>query len=480
MKKYFILIISILFTFCTNDDDFENKSITSIEISTGEIYPAFNSEINDYYVTSLNTLNNIQITIPDFKTNQVIYINNQRVVNKTTSIHLNPYQDIIIENGMGENKKTYTIHYLPNDLPKINLISKNNPSDGYTFINLFELSAFGLKDFCYIAIIDNDGFPVFYKRLPYNGVIDFKCHQNLLGEKRFSYGIRETGKIIILNDQFETIDELEAINTSNYTNLINDDHDFIYINDNHYLVCAQYTRENVDMTSYGGSNNVDLVECVIQEIQDNEVIFEWDTANFPELLSATDPIYYSQYATQEKVDYFHFNSLAIDPNDNNLIISARHTNQVYKIDRNTGNIIWRFGGNSNNFNLNGAESISHQHCASILNNGNLLLFDNGVTKLPQQTRIAEFHINENDLTSSLEFEYKDLGRYFDIMGSVQKLYNGNYFIGWGGHITSQTNAIKSDITEINANGDIVLDISFSNDGGYFTYSYRALKYNITF
>ena len=83
-------------------------------------------------------------------------------------------------------------------------------------------------------------------------------------------------------------------------------------------------------------------------------------------------------------------------------------------------------------------------------------------------------------TSTIVNQYTETGRYFDIMGSAQKLQNGNYFIGWGGNITSQVNANKSDITEVDASGNILLDISFSNNPNSFTYSYRALKYNISF
>jgi arylsulfate sulfotransferase len=196
-----------------------------------------------------------------------------------------------------------------------------------------------------------------------------------------------------------------------------------------FIAPGQYLRENVDMTSYGGSNSVKLVEFVFQEILNNQVVFEWKTEDHPELLSATDPIYYSQYATNSKVDYFHFNSLTIDPNDQNFILSARHTNQIYKINRITGEIMWRFGGNIDDFNLSGNDIISHPHHATILSNGNLLLFDNGVTKNPQQSRVVEFQLDETNLTANLAYQYTETGRYFDIMGSAQKLNNGNYFIG---------------------------------------------------
>lgn len=480
MKKYFILIIPLFFIFCTKEDDFDNKSISGIEVSTGKLYPEFNPETTDYYITSLNSLNPIDVTIKDFEPYKTIYINSQKVVNKKTTIKLNTNQDIVITDGIGKDKKTYTIHYLPQDLPKTNVITKNNPSSGYTLINMLDFSFSSTVDFTYIAILDNNGFPVYYNKTPYKGVINFKYFEIANGVKRYSYSVNDIGKAIVMNEKFEEINRINLLPHKSHPSYPVDNHDFIYLSDNHYIVPAYVTRENVDMTAYSGGNSVDLVDFVFQEVLNNQVIFEWNSADFPELLEATDDIYYNQYATRPKVDYFHFNSINIDPIDQNFIISARHTNQIYKIDRSTGDIIWKFGGKDDDFNLTGNNIISHPHHATILDNGNLLLFDNGVTKNPKQTRIVEFDIDEINKTAVIVKEYTETGRYFDIMGSVQKLTNGNYFIGWGGNTTSQINANKSDITEIDSNGNIVLDISFTNNPNRFTYSYRALKYNFSY
>lgn len=471
-----LLIAIVLLNSCSESDALNTNS--SFEISTGKIYPNFDLAIKDYHITSLNTSKNINVTINDFNISKKCYINNIRVVSKITSIKLNPGEDIVIKLN-NNSESTYTVHYLPEDMPKINLITKNNPTEGLILVNLFELSPNQQNGFNYIAILNNNGFPVYYRQTP-EGSLNFKYFENENLEKRFSYNNTSEGKIILMNEDFEEIKQLKILPHNGHESYPTDNHDFIYFDDNHYILPCYYIRENVDMTAYGGSNSVDLVEFLFQEIQNNQVIFEWNTADHPELLNATDPIYYSLYATAAKVDYFHFNSINIDPNDHNFILSARHTNQVYKINRTTGAIIWRFGGNNDDFNLTGNEIISHQHYASILNNGNLLLFDNGVTKTPQQTRIAEFAINETNMSANLIFQYTEVGRFSDITGSAQKLNNGNYFIGWGGNITSQVNANKSDITEINSNGNIVLDISFSNNSNSFSYSYRALKYNISF
>lgn len=479
--KYLLLFFTnILFISCSEEDSKTDNTISALHVSTGELYPAFNPTVKDYYITSLNTLNLIDITIDNYDSQKVIYINNQKVLSNTTSIQLQPGEDIVIK-SYNENAEAlvYTVHYMPLDMPVINVITKNNPSDGYILINQFHLSATDPNPTNYIAILNNDGFPVYYKKSN-NQIINFKYFETITNQKRYSYNDHTLGKIIVMNDQFEEINQLELLPYNNHSYIRTDNHDFIYLNDNHYILPAYVNRPNVDMTAYGGASSVELTDFVFQEIINGQVVFEWDTKDFPEFLQHTDPIYYQQFATNPRVDYFHFNSINIDPFDNNFIVSARHTNQIIKINRTTGQIMWRFGGSNSDFNLVGNSVISHPHHATILSNGNLLLFDNGVTKTPKQSRLVEFDIDETNFTATIAKEYTETGRYFDIMGSAQKLDNGNYFIGWGGNITSQVNANKSDITEINSNGNIVLDLSFSNNPNSFTYSYRALKYNINY
>ena len=476
----FFILVSSLFVSCSKEDLIIDNSIASFHVSTGEIYPAFHPDVKDYYITSLNTLNEISVTIDNFDNQKNIYINNKKATSTITNIKLNIGDDIVIKSFNEKNEPIiYTVHYSPLDLPEINVITKNNPSEGYIFINLFHLSTSIPNSTNYIAILNNDGFPVYYKKTN-NQIINFKHFETSTNQKRYSYNDNTLGKIIVMDENFKEINQLELQPNNGHGAIRTDNHDFIYFNDNHYILPAYVSRTGVDMTTYGGASSVELLDFAFQEILNGQVVFEWNSANFPEFLQHTDPIYYNQFATNPKVDYFHFNSIAIDPNDNNFIVSARHMNQIYKINRTTGQIMWRFGGSNDDFNLIGNDKISHPHHATILANGNLLLFDNGVTKTPQQSRIVEFDIDENNLTATIVNQYTETGRYFDIMGSAQKLENGNYFIGWGGNITSQVNANKSDITEVNTSGAIVLDMSFSNNPNSFTYSYRALKYNISF
>ena len=137
--NFLLILIPSVFISCSEEDDNKiDNSISSFHISTGEIYPAFDPSVKDYHITSLNTLNLIDIIIDNFDSKKVIYINDQKVITKTTSIKLNPGDDIVIK-SYNENAEAliYTVHYMPIDMPNINVITKNNPSDGYILIKQY-------------------------------------------------------------------------------------------------------------------------------------------------------------------------------------------------------------------------------------------------------------------------------------------------------------------------------------------------------
>jgi hypothetical protein len=52
------------------------------------------------------------------------------------------------------------------------------------------------------------------------------------------------------------------------------------------------------------------------------------------------------------VDWTHSNAVEFDYNGH-LLLSSRPLNEITKINRQTGNVMWRFGGKYNNFTFIG-------------------------------------------------------------------------------------------------------------------------------
>ena len=97
-----------------------------------------------------------------------------------------------------------------------------------------------------------------------------------------------------------------------------------------------------------------------------------------------------------------------------------------------------------------------QHDVRRLENGNIILFDNGVTHDPPISRVLEYELDENEKNANLVWEYIHPDSLLGLaMGSVQRLPNGNTLINWG--TISDNGAI---ITEVTYEGIIVLEIRY--------------------
>ena len=138
-------------------------------------------------------------------------------------------------------------------------------------------------------------------------------------------------------------------------------------------------------------------------------------------------------------DWMHSNSITYSPSDGNVLLSVRHQDWIIKIDyrdgAGTGNVLWRLG-KEGDFALAGDPSgwFSHQHDVTLVDGG-ILLYDNGNVRCTPnpfmcQSRGQIFDIDETARTASLRMNI-GLGHYSPLMGSAQRLANGNYHFGSG-------------------------------------------------
>ena len=127
----------------------------------------------------------------------------------------------------------------------------------------------------------------------------------------------------------------------------------------------------------------------------------------------------------------HLNSICVDSTDNNLIVSFRNLNEIVKLNRQTGQIIWRLGGNNSDFALTPDQIFLRQHYPRLIENGKtLILLDNGHDSLRAYSRILEFQLDQNAkiISSFKSFTIPD--HFIQFAGSVKKEDN-EYFIGGG-------------------------------------------------
>jgi hypothetical protein len=348
-------------------------------------------------------------------------------------------------------------YQLPDNLPPLQITMHNHPSSGYLFMN-----SSGSGDFVpYLQIVDNTGLPVYYKKFDHT-VRDFKV---ISGQRLIyfegHYSGPATNYYLVLDAAYRPLDTLRMEN--GYTV---DNHDALLL-DNGNRIMLSYDPQLVGMDTVvpGGDPMATVVGFVIQEIdQDNNVILQWRSWDHMEITDAVGIDFTASY-----VDYIHGNSVEVD-NDGNLLISSRHLNEVTKIDRNTGEIIWRFGPNAKNnmFTfLNDSIGFSYQHDARRTNTGTITIYDNGNLHEPQFSQAIEYEVDETNLIAERiwHFDHNHLV-YANATGSTRRLDDGNTFIGWGS-VTPGSPII----TEVDQEGNITLEAGFPD----WVHSYRVIK-----
>jgi hypothetical protein len=130
-------------------------------------------------------------------------------------------------------------------------------------------------------------------------------------------------------------------------------------------------------------------------------------------------------------DRFHLNSLYIDT-DGNYIVSSPIENQVWKINKKSGEIMWKLGKNGD-FKMPPKDYFAFQHNAHINRNGNLMVFNNGdttplnSTKPHEKTQIISFKVDTvNWKAKKVADVYLPKDKYTSRMGSADLLPNGNF------------------------------------------------------
>ncbi len=306
----------------------------------------------------------------------------------------------------------------------------------------------------YIMIINNKGVPIF-KRKTAGGVYDFKPQPN----GTLSYYDLKTDRYYILDKNYNVIDSIETRNGVN-----TDLHELRILPNGNYLILGMESH-TTDMSKIiqGGRTSASVIAYVIQEMDKNKnVIFQWSTWDHIDITDSYTDL------TQGTIDVAHGNSIDVDF-DGNLIVSLRNTQEIDKIDRKTGDIIWRLGGKKNQFKfVNDTLGFSWQHSARRLQNGNLILFDNGCRREPAVmsfSRSLEYKIDEKNKTATLVWQFRNTPDVYSIgLGYSQRLTNGNTFICWGAAVPA--------ITEVTRTGKKVFELKFNDN--YSTY--RAYRY----
>ena len=337
---------------------------------------------------------------------------------------------------------------VPGDFPRIIITTNLNPDPDYIFIDNRGGGGHG-----YNVIFDNNGSPIWYTREP-DEHRDMKVQPNGL----MTMLARDGGlHFNSFDTHYQFVTNYWAVN--GYST---DDHELQMLQDGSYYLLAMNT-EPVDMTRFvpGGNPAAAVTEEILQGFSAaGELTFQfrtWDHFDIHDQAAFID-------LNSSGFDFPHVNAIDFD-SDGNLLLSSRSTSEITKINKDTGEIIWRLGGGHGQFRfpndpLNGPRN---QHAIRMIGTNHYTLFDNGDLHNPSVSRGVEYQLDLTNMTANIVWQYPNTttpNLYSFYMGNVQRLRNGNTLINWAvGNLPK--------LTEIRPDGTKAFEMNWA--GGWESY-----------
>src|SRR5215210_1234372 len=257
------------------------------------------------------------------------------------------------------------------------------------------------------------------------------------------------GEYVICDSSYREIRRFGAANGYE-----GDHHEFLITPEDTALITI-YNKIPGDSLPVDNPVDGNVLDGIAQEIviETGEVLFEWHSLDHVGLEESFIKPY----------DYFHINSIDVYDEDH-LLISSRTTWTVYKVDRKTGEIVWRLDGKKSDFEMGEGTWFAFQHDARSHPDGIITIFSNGSVNRGEQPRAIMVEVDEDAMTASLVREYADPDELRSpTQGNVQVLPNGNVFVGWGSEPV---------LSEFDKDGKVLFSAAFPTEGE----TYRAFRF----
>ncbi len=278
-------------------------------------------------------------------------------------------------------------------------------------------------------IVDDDGQPIFFRQNRQGIRSNDVRVQEYRGEPVLTWwegraaGGHGQGVGVIVDTSYREIARVRAKRPYDL-----DMHEFKLTSRGTALVLIYHTVRR-DLRSVGGRRDGRVIDNLVQEIdvRTGKVLFSWSSLDHIGLGES----YRELPDDRSAWDYFHVNSVDEDA-DGNLIVSARYSNSVTKISRETGRVLWRLGGRRSDFRMGRGTRVHLAHDAEWQPDGTLRIFDNSQRSVRDRSRIVTLDVD----TERREVTLVDDVRHPDAVlaatqGNAESLPGDGLFAGWG-------------------------------------------------
>jgi hypothetical protein len=345
-----------------------------------------------------------------------------------------PGSDFPIRISSDGRSRTYHVRCLPRDFPKWRYEALRPAPAGF-FVASFKAS----RDTpSWVIVFDDEGVPRWWFKPPTRVLWgQVLANGNLVWARSFGdgYGLDPRMAHEIRTPAGKL---LRLVHTDGS---VVDGHEYRELSNGNVLLDT-YVPEAVDLRRFGGPRRAAIVSAEIQEV-DPQGHEHWRWSSRGHIgLGETGRWWRSVLSNprrrlhgRQTFDPVHINS--IDPRGRReVVISTRHTDAVYGIDRASGEIRWKLGGSKTGKSLRivgdpAGRPLGGQHDARIGSDGRLSVYDNGKDR-PRRPRVVFYRLDLRNREAHYLGQLNDSQvRRSHCCGSARELPGGGWLVSWG-------------------------------------------------
>ncbi len=461
-----------------------------------DVWPVFSVAGSDYALECGVGTNDVSVTMTTHR-GRVARIDGELVGdNESATLQLAADDVVTVElSRSGVATIEYHFRCLPADFPGLTVEQPGEPQPGWYVTGLGGSAGTGT----YAVIFNERGAPVWYQRTAL-----FAINVQRLADGSIAYDIADSNGYGVTPESVATIigldgEVLREVTTDDPTAFPLDHHELLErVNPwsaSDWTVLSYPFVDEIDLSVLGpgfgtaepaASSVIREIEAPLSGVGPAVLQWSWDALDHFDVAEVQFPQRFNNYVPAGllgEVDLFHINSLDRQ-SGGDYVVSARHLDAVFRIDRDTGDVQWILSSEPDGGflpNSNDARRLTivgdplrgprRQHDARLV--GNVLTLLDNRTGTADPARAVAYEIDETAGTATLLWQIDEpQGRSSAGLGSVRVGSDGSRLVNWGG-------LLQPMFTEFDAAGESVLSISEAPSGrGYRIVKYSPLAFDI--
>ena len=427
--------------------------------SSGVLTPSFSRAVPNYTTTCVGSSIRLGASVLP-ATSVQIGTAAAKKGSRTTVVKLAPSKRIIVKITEGGSTTTHSIRCTPTDFPK--LVSRGQMPGSVQLATIEDISGRignGGKSIAYAVIVDRFGVPIWWRKFDTSLVNFFTT-----SEGKLAFG-RSNGPLEFRDFTGRLVSSITPAGGKA------DAHEAIPAGGGNWYLGQHSGRSAIDLSGVGLGKSENVYDSIITKTTPaGASLWSWNSATH----FSTDELLLPQInvlTTGRYVDVAHINSFA-DDGQGGLIVSARNTSAVYRVNLSDGSIDWKLGGTPTaqsltvlgDTDIGLQHNLLGQHDARPLPDGTITIFDNGSstsrygtveTRSPRALRVR---IDPLARTATVIEVLRDSEiTTSSCCGNARRFSDGSWLIAWGR---------SSHVRGYDASGTPVFWLDYRNTANY--------------